>query len=254
MVEILDNSASSATEASRRGLAEAVAEAAEWRLFDSQLSVSAALEAGFNVGQISAGYQARVIVRELSKSVEKDVANGVERWGTAIRLVIVAESKSFDGQLSVPMVTAKAELSQLSARCELLLRGVDENDNKPFELIPDLNTLSVETLPKYSEAMDAIRKYLGKTPGAIKPARLSTILRSDQEQILLKNAAAKLMMLAGLLDGYSGSRYYSRIDNEALRRRVADEWASFDPASANDQRPSAEAVRRADLLYRAAYS
>lgn len=148
-----------------------------WQSLDDQLSVDAAAEAGFGVVKVEAGYQGRVIVRDVSMSCRRTVQGRECDIGASVRLIIKIIGLDLKGDLSLPAVSAKVELGLLRASADLRVVGV--TNVAIFGAFPSFEKLDVEAFGKYTAAQDSIRKLITKDPSNIKP----TLLRYLPEKV-----------------------------------------------------------------------
>lgn len=186
-----------------------------WQIIDDQLSVDAAAEAGFGVVSLEGSTQGRVIVRDVSMSTRRTIDGRECDVGCGLRLVVKVTAAELKGDLTLPVVAAKAQLSLLSASAEMSVKGLA--DPGAFDKLPSFAQLDVDGFSKYTESADIIRKHIADHPERVRPEILR-VLPEQVDEGDYPRAVGVMFAMKAIADGHT-------LD-EALRGRPSD-WAEY---------------------------
>lgn len=143
-----------------------------WSQEAYSLSVNAAANLGFPVGNITASYQRDALMFGSSRWI--DVASGEHtyRFGVALRAIVVISDIKGGGALTLPVVAAKVELEGARASAQLLVRGY--KGSALGEMLPAWQTFGVDSYGQYMLAISALQKQIMEDAGNIQPELLAT--------------------------------------------------------------------------------
>jgi hypothetical protein len=143
-----------------------------WSQEAYSLSVNAAANLGFPVGNITASYQRDALMFGSSRWI--DVASGEHtyRFGVALRAIVVISDIKGGGALTLPVVAAKVELEGARASAQLLVRGY--KGSTLGEMLPAWQTFGVDSYGQYMLAISALQKQIMADAGNIQPELLAT--------------------------------------------------------------------------------
>lgn len=149
-----------------------------WAQEAYSLTVSAAAELGFPVGNISATFQRNALM--FGSSRWKDVASGEQtyRFGVALRAIVVVSDIKGSGALTLPVVAAKVELEGARASAQLMVRGY--KGSALGELLPAWQTFGVDSYGQYMTAITGLQKAIMGDAGNIQPELLATTVLSPK--------------------------------------------------------------------------
>lgn len=142
------------------------------RAHDLQVSVAAELNIPV-IGSVSGSTNRRVLVLERSSyMVQDDMETGIEIYiGYAIRFCVTVNKKEFRGKLSLPMVTAAAQIGSVEAAWMLQVAGlaggaVDRISMPPTELSTETFVVAKQSLAGLIEAVrDSTTKFIPVSVG-----------------------------------------------------------------------------------------
>lgn len=220
----------------------------DWSSVDSQMSVTAAVKIGLPPAAVDMGLQSRVVLREIRRSGEVDVAGVRELWGVAIRLSVVVQGVKIDSRLTLPIIAAHAQLGTLSAQATITVAGFD--DDRILALLPNFAEMNTETYSAYTSATDAIKRHIAKHPENLTPKRLGIVLSPRNVDEDLRTAAVQASAVRSIADGYTLERFYQRNrDLDADGRSIAhDVWRELTDGQGTDDYPSLTATARAQAI------
>ncbi|WP_166870296.1 hypothetical protein [Salinibacterium sp. ZJ450] len=229
-----------------------------WESSETQMSAHAAASLGFiGAGTINAEVKSLVLLRHLLNYKEVEGELGTERWGVAIRLVILAQSADLEASLTIPQVAARAELNDLQASAILLVHGYEHAGL--IDKFPDFaffKGLNVESYANYTRASDDIKDFIGEHPEGIKPAKLGVQTRPSRNDADMATAVVTTVAIAAVADGKPFDAFRRRHplyteDDMNVARGVWERLGegSFDPGiepSLVAQARARDALRKAD--------
>ena len=149
---------------------------------DDQMSVDVALDLKLPVIDIKGKAQRRVLVRDVRQFAVRQVGDETIEYGFSIRMVITAAADTLDANLTIPMVTASAQLGRLSAAAKMQVVGY--RDKAILQLFPQFATLDVDNYGEYTRAIDRIRAHISKKPEKIWPVELRKYGASQADPLL----------------------------------------------------------------------
>ena len=149
-----------------------------WSQEAYSLSVSAAANLGFPVGNITAAYQRDALMFGSSRWV--DVASGdhTYRFGVALRAIVVVSDIKGSGALTLPVVAAKVELEGARASAQLLVRGY--KGSALGGQLPAWQSFGVDSYGQYMTAVTALQKQIMEDAANIQPELLATTVISPK--------------------------------------------------------------------------
>jgi hypothetical protein len=153
-------------------------ELANWAQAAYSLSVSAAADLGFPVGNISATFQRDALM--FGSSRWKDVVGGEHtyRFGVALRAIVVVSDIKGSGALTLPVVAAKVELEGARASAQLLVRGY--KGSTLGEQLPAWQSFGVDSYGQYMAAVTGMQKAIMDDAADIQPELLATTVLSPK--------------------------------------------------------------------------
>ena len=95
------------------------------------------------------------------------------RYGVAIRVLLEIYSAELEGDLTLPVVAAKAELGAVSASAQLLVYGYTGNLTQE---LPSWQSFDVNSYADYLKSVSDLRSQVLKDTANIKPVLLSSTL------------------------------------------------------------------------------
>jgi hypothetical protein len=149
-----------------------------WSQEAYSLSVSAAADLGFPVGNISATFQRDALM--FGSSRWKDVVSGdhTYRFGVALRAIVVVSDIKGSGALTLPVVAAKVELEGARASAQLMVRGY--KGSTLGELLPAWQSFGVDSYGQYMTSVTGMQKAIMEDAGNIQPELLATTVLSPK--------------------------------------------------------------------------
>lgn len=149
-----------------------------WTQEAYSLSVSAAADLGFPVGNISATFQRDALM--FGSSRWKDVVSGEQtyRFGVGLRALIVVSDIKGSGALTLPVVAAKVELEGARASAQLIVRGY--KGSTLGELLPAWQSFGVDSYGQYMTAISSMQKAIMEDAANIEPELLATTVLSPK--------------------------------------------------------------------------
>jgi hypothetical protein len=219
-----------------------------WEFSDSHISVTAALQIGMPPFNVDSSLKSRVIVREIRNYTERETAAGTEIWGVSIRLMVAVQSAKLESKLTLPIVTAQAQLGLLEAHAHLSVRGF--TDSGVFELGPGFEDLDVESYGKYTEASDKIRSYIGSHWASVAPVLLAKRLATPAGDAELEQAVISNAVVFAIYEGWSFDEFVRnhRQWSQDVVSQARETWRILDPETPTDEEPSRIAQARAHTI------
>ena len=149
-----------------------------WAQEAYSLSVSAAANLGFPVGNITASFQRDALMFGVSRW--KDVTSGdcTYRFGVALRAIVVVSDIKGNGALTLPVVAAKVELEGARASAQMLVRGY--KGSALGGLLPAWQSFGVDSYGQYMTAISEMQKQIMGDAGNIEPELLATTVMSPK--------------------------------------------------------------------------
>jgi hypothetical protein len=149
-----------------------------WTQEAYSLSVSAAGDLGFPVGNLSATFQRTSLMFGASRW--KDVVSGEHtyRFGVALRALVVVSDIKGSGALTLPVVAAKVEIEGARASAQLLVRGY--KGSTLGGLLPAWQSFGVDSYAQYMSAISAMQKAIMEDAANIEPELLATTVLSPK--------------------------------------------------------------------------
>lgn len=208
-----------------------------WAQEAYSLSVSAASNLGFPVGNITAAFKREALM--FGSSRWKDVSSGEHtyRFGVALRAIVVVSDIKGSGALTLPVVAAKVELEGARASAQLLVRGY--KGDALGALLPAWQSFGVDAYGQYMKSVSDLQKEIMGDAQNIQPELLATTVVSQTvpaageavgsvyalhaiaEGATLAHALDKLGVDDSAISGAVEALYRSRIGED--ERAVPDE-------------------------------
>jgi len=147
-----------------------------WAQENYSLSVSAAANLGFPVGNVSGSVQHDALMFGASRW--RDVVSGEHtyRFGVALRALVVVSEIKVSGALTLPVVAAKVELEGARASAQLMVRGYQGSDLAG--LLPTWQSFGVDSYAQYMAAVSSLQKAIMSDAASIQPELLATTVFS----------------------------------------------------------------------------
>jgi len=143
-----------------------------WTQENRSLSVHAAANLGFPVGDVDVSGDRQILIFGSSKWA--DVQSGAHsyRFGVSIRVVVQASDLKTKGSLTLPLVAADVEANGARASAELIVRGFKGSLGAQ---LPKWQSFGVEQYSQYMEAVSRIQEtVMGASEDLIAPQLLAT--------------------------------------------------------------------------------
>jgi hypothetical protein len=149
-----------------------------WTQENYSLSVSAAANLGFPVGNVEGSVQHDALMFGAARW--KDVVSGEHsyRFGVALRALVVVSDIKVSGALTLPVVAAKVELEGARASAQLMVRGYVGNDLGA--LLPTWQSFGVDSYAQYMGAVSSLQKAIMSDAANIQPELLATTVFSHK--------------------------------------------------------------------------
>jgi len=213
-----------------------------WTQEAYSLSVSAAADLGFPVGNISATFRRDALM--FGSSRWKDVVSGEQtyRFGVALRALIVVSDIKGSGALTLPVVAAKVELEGARASAQLLVRGY--KGSTLGALLPAWQSFGVDSYAQYMSAVSGMQKAIMEDAANIEPELLATTVLSSKVPAL-GGAVGSVYALHAIAEGASLAHALDRlgIDDTEILESVK---ALYHSKIGEDDRSVPDAEQRQD--------
>ena len=149
-----------------------------WAQENYSLSVSAAANLGFPVGNVSGSVQHDALMFGAARW--RDVVSGEHayRFGVALRALVVVSEIKVSGALTLPVVAAKVELEGARASAQLMVRGYQGSDLGG--LLPTWQSFGVDSYAQYMAAVSSLQKAIMSDAASIQPELLATTVFSHK--------------------------------------------------------------------------
>lgn len=217
--------------------------------FTYDLTVSKALELNIPViGSGSGGFDRRVVVLEWTRYKALFDEKQIEyRYGFVIRFCLTVNKWDAKAKISLPFLTAQAELGSIEASWMMQVRGIagpkiDEVILPPQELKVDTFVIAKQSLEKAIKAVnDATTKF--------KPGILLTKIDPTSPEVAYWISAVKAYGLSSVRKGRTGASAQARLGSSdpAANDAITEVYNSL---GVNDptQSPSSESRNRANQI------
>jgi hypothetical protein len=149
-----------------------------WAQDNYSVSISAAVNLGFEIGNADVSAQHDALMFGASRW--KDVVSGEHtyRFGVALRALVVVTDIKASGGLTLPVVAAKVELEGARASAQLTVRGYQGADLGG--LLPTWQSFGVDSYAQYMAAVSSLQKTIMGDAANIQPELLATTVFSHQ--------------------------------------------------------------------------
>ena len=138
-----------------------------------QMQASLAAKLGFPIASMSTDDKLIVMLYGVTRHADV-VDNGhTYRYGAAIRVLLEIYSEELDGDLTLPVVAAKAQLGAVSASAQLLVYGYVGD---LAQELPSWQSFDVNSYADYLKAVSAVQRQVFRDTAKIRPVLLSSTL------------------------------------------------------------------------------
>lgn len=146
----------------------------EDKVLRHELSINAAAELGFPIGNFKADGSSSVLVQDYAKY--REIADGNTKLlvGVTVRYVVAFKNLNTNIRINaVPTVAAAIQLGLAEASATFEVRGM--SSRKISSLVPIVDKLDVEKYAEFSEAQKAIKDLVWDTETAVDPVVLAVM-------------------------------------------------------------------------------
>ena len=192
------------------------ADLTSWEIYEELVEYGAAVRMNLPVAKVDAKLDRQVLVRDVMRYATVRRGDESHDYGVAIRLVVTVAAAKIDGELTLPVIAAKAELGMLSASARLRVIGYRNNDIGG--MLPDFARLDVGNYGKYTEASDNIRAFIAKNKSFIFPVLLRTVEKPSSNEADLLQAVSRARALRAVAN---------REPLDDVVRNSRDAWPEF---------------------------
>jgi hypothetical protein len=196
-----------------------------WSQEAYSLSVNAAANLGFPVGNITASYQRDALMFGSSRWLDVVDGEHTYRFGVALRAIVVISDIKGSGALTLPVVAAKVELENARASAQLLVRGY--KGSSLGGLLPSWQTFGVDSYGQYMLAITALQKQIMEDAGNIQPELLATTAVSPKAASP-EEAVGTMYALHALAEGATLAHALDKlhVDDDAIALAVKAHYQS----------------------------
>jgi len=156
-----------------------------------QLEASFAAKLGFPVTTMSTDDKLEVMLYGLTRYRDVVHKRHTYRYGVAIRVLLEIYDNQLDGDLTLPVVAAKAQLGVVSASAQLLLYGYTGDLS---DTLPNWQSFDVDSYADYLKSVSVLQGKVFGDPSKMRPVLLSSTLAST-----LKPAKGTTITRAGAI-------------------------------------------------------
>lgn len=215
-----------------------------WSQEAYSLSVSAAANLGFPVGNVTAAFERDALM--FGSSRWKDVVSGEHtyRFGVALRAVVVVSDIKGSGALTLPVVAAKVELEGARASAQLLVRGY--KGSALGDLLPAWQSFGVDAYGQYMKSVSDLQKEIMGDAQNIQPELLATTVVSKTVPAA-GEAVGSVYALHAIAEGATLAHALDKlqVDDGAVSNAVK---ALYQSRIGEDERAAPDAQQRQDAL------
>lgn len=216
-----------------------------WSQEAYSLSVSAAANLGFPVGNITASFQRDSLMFGSLRWVDVTAGEHTYRFGVALRAIVVISDIKGDGALTLPVVAAKVELEGARASAQLLVRGY--KNSTLGGMLPAWQSFGVDSYGQYMTAISDLQKQIMGDPGNIQPELLATTVTVSPRTASPAEAVGTVYALHAIAEGATLAHALDKlpVDDDGITRAVKaqyrgpigeDDRAVPDPGQRQDAR------------------
>ena len=228
---------------------QTTAELDELTSFTYDLSASRAGELNIPVaGSVGGSFNRRVVVYEWTRFKRLEDSEGVEhRYGYVIRFCLTVNKWDAQGKLTLPFLSAQAEIGNIQASWLMQVRGLVGPMIDAVVLPP--RELDVETFVIAKQSLDSVITAINDPSTSFSPGVLLATVDPSAPETDYRQAAIKAFATFNLSRGRSLDRTLARLGSTdpVANDEIADVFAFFG-ISAPNEAPSNEARQRARLL------
>jgi hypothetical protein len=138
-----------------------------------QMQASLAAKLGFPIASVSTDNKIVVMLYGVTRFADVADNGHTYRYGVAIRVLLEIYSNELDGDLTLPVVAAKAQLGAVSASAQLLVYGYVGD---LAQELPSWQSFDVNSYADYLKSVSDVRSQVLKDAANIKPVLLSSTL------------------------------------------------------------------------------
>lgn len=140
-----------------------------------QLDASLAAALGFPVATMSTDDKLNVMLYGLTRYRDVVHKRHTYRYGVAIRVLLEIYDDQVGGDLTLPVIAAKAQLGVVSASAQLLLYGYTGDLS---DTLPNWQSFDVNSYADYLKSVSALQGRVFGDPSKMRPVLLSSTLAS----------------------------------------------------------------------------
>jgi hypothetical protein len=199
---------------------------------------------------VSGGFDRRVVVYEWTRYKELLGANGAKcQYGYVIRFCLTVSKWDIQTKISLPFLSAQAELGNLQASWLMQVRGLVGPKIDKVVLPPQ--ELKVETFVIARQSLEAVIAAIDDTTTKFIPGILLARIDVDGTDVTYWRCAVQAYGIDSLRRGRTRSDTLSRLGstNQADRDLISEVYAYFGVADPNAT-PGAGAREQAEALLR----
>lgn len=141
-----------------------------------QLQAGFAAQLGFPVASLSTDDKLSIMIFGVTRYSDVVDQKHTFRYGVAIRVLLEIYSEQLDGDLTLPMIAAKAQIGAVSASAQLLLYGYTGD---VADTLPSWQSFDVDSYADYLRSISALQKQVLRDTDHIKPVLLSSTLAAE---------------------------------------------------------------------------
>lgn len=198
-------------------------------------------------GSVGGGTSRRIVIAEYSQTKLVTEPSGIElRYGYAIRFCLTVNKWDVDAKLSLPFLSAQAQLGQIEAGWTMQVIGV--NGPKIREAVLPPKPLSVETFVIAQQSLEKIIDAVNDPTTQFVPGVVVSINDPNAPAVALRRGVVQAFALYRLFKGNSINQAAAELGSTsgADRDWIADVYTRLGIGAPNEA-PSASARSAAQL-------
>lgn len=213
------------------------------------LSVTAAGQLNIPViGSVSGGFNRRVIVLERTAYKEIDRDTTKYQYGYAIRLAITVNRLTAEAKMTLPFLTASAELGQIEAKWILQVSGLAGSKIDGAVLPP--KELNLETFVLANQSLDSLIKAVRDPTTVFKAQVVAVIKPADVIEREYLTSVGKIYALVRIEKGRKRGDALREIGTirDEIRDAIVDTYKDFAGITGDAEVPSVTVRTQAAAL------
>ena len=163
------------------------------------------------VGSVSGGFDRRVIIFEWTRYKTLTEARVQYRYGYVIRFCLTINKWDVKGKLSLPFLSAQAELGNLEASWLMQVRGLTGPKIDAVVLPPQ--DLKVETFIIAKQSLEAAIKAVADASTKFVPGMLLSTIDPTSDEVKYKLSAVRAFAIYSVSKGRTGSAATARLSS-----------------------------------------